>query len=340
MAVQGGLVTSSLIGQVEKEVRQHNPKGKGNREANKSHLAFPILLFLIAKLVAYTILGVLLGALGSLFGLSPQVRGILQIAIALFMLANALRLFNVHPFFRHFTMEPPASIRRLLRQKAKDKESFFAPVLLGLLTVLIPCGVTQAMMALAISTGSPMQGGMLMFAFTLGASPVFFLLTYLATRLGKLTERYFTHVVALALLVFGFLSLDSGLNLIGFPYTFSRMTRQSQTTASTREPSIGQLSNLEPSLQAKGIHDVFIQVENDGYFPYQSVAPAGQPVTIHLTTNGVYSCTRAFVIPSLNVQKLLDASGVHTIEIGPQEAGTELQYACSMGMYSGTILFQ
>lgn len=341
MAVQGGLVTSTLVGHAEDMAGLRPIKAKAKINQQQPQLALPIIIFLAAKLVAYTMLGILLGALGSLVGLSPQARGILQIAIALFMLANALRLFNVHPFFRHFSFEPPARIRRLLRQKSKSKDNVLTPVILGILTVLIPCGVTQAMMALAISTGSALQGGILMFAFTLGASPVFFLLTYLATRLGKLTEKYFTRLVALALLVFGLISIDSGLNLVGFPYTIGRLTQQAQAANITTVPGIGQRTVLNPaSSQPASGNDVFIQVENEGYSPYRSVAKADQPVRIHLETNEVYSCTRSFVIPSLNIQKLLYANGVETIDIEPQKAGTELQYTCSMGMYSGVIVFQ
>jgi len=55
---------------------------------------------------------------------------------------------------------------------------------LGGLTVLIPCGVTQAMMAGAMALGTPIAGALLMAAFTLGTWPVFFGLAYGASSLG------------------------------------------------------------------------------------------------------------------------------------------------------------
>jgi sulfite exporter TauE/SafE len=341
MAIQGGLLTTSLASQIE--LSQQKPAGKHKQKTKIDlPLAKPIVLFLLAKLIIYTLFGFLLGALGSVFDLTSQMRGWLQIAIAIFMLGNAMRLLNVHPIFRYFNFEPPAAMRRWIRKKAKNQENWFSPLLLGALTVFIPCGITQTMMALAVSTGSSIQGSLIMFAFTLGASPLFFLLTYLATKLGALMEKYFIRFVALALIVFAFLSIDSGLNVMGFPYTFSRLTNANRVNASTI-PRIEDSANY-PSVSIATTpqvsSDVVVYANNDGYFPYESYATADEPVTLRLLTNNTISCSRSFVIPSLNIKALLDATGEKIIEIPPQKAGTTLNYACSMGMYTGVIKFQ
>ena len=82
MAVQGGLVTSSLAGQIESEIS--SPK-RGNKSAKTDRaplrLARPIVLFLAAKLLAYTALGFVLGSIGSALSLTPTLRGILQILL-------------------------------------------------------------------------------------------------------------------------------------------------------------------------------------------------------------------------------------------------------------------
>ncbi|HKG52983.1 MAG TPA: sulfite exporter TauE/SafE family protein, partial [Anaerolineales bacterium] len=72
LAVQGGLLASPLAHQIEQDYieqtahaeRKKRP-GKKNRTVVHSSSAFPIFLFLIAKIVAYTLLGALLGLLGS-----------------------------------------------------------------------------------------------------------------------------------------------------------------------------------------------------------------------------------------------------------------------------------
>lgn len=341
MAIQGGLLTSSLASQVEvAHIKTTQKKKKKTRLSLP--LAKPIILFLIAKLIVYTLLGMLLGALGNVFDLTAQTRGWLQIAIAVFMLGNAMRLLNVHPIFRYFNIEPPPALRRWIRKKTKNQENWFSPIFLGALTVIIPCGITQSMMALAITTANPVQGGMILFAFTLGASPVFFLLTYLATKLGSLMEKYFVRIVALVLVIFAFISLDSGLNIMGFPYTLSRLSNASRVNANTI-PRIDDQANF-PSVSAdappESSSDVIVYANNDGYYPYESLAIADVPVSLRLKTNNTISCSRSFVIPSLNIKALLDATGEKVIEIPPQKSGTTLNYACSMGMYTGVIKFQ
>ncbi len=356
MLVQGGLVTTSLANRIESDLRAQASAGSKKVRPSpgrpRADLAQPILLFLVAKLAAYTLLGLLLGALGAVLSLSPVTRGVLQAAIGIFMLGNALRMFNVHPIFRYFTFEPPSSVTRLIRRSSKNRSSAATPLLLGALTVLIPCGVTQAMMALAVGAGSPGMGALIMFAFILGTTPVFFGLTYLATRLGALFEKNFTRVVAIVLLVLGIWTVDSGLNLMGSPVSLSRIPQLvAEAVSPAASTPAGKLHVVAPAGSSSGliqqdaaaepVSDVInISVADNGYSPQRVRAPAGATVKLNLTTSGTYSCARAFTIPALNLSKLLPASGTETLEIPPQEAGTRLQFVCSMGMYSGVIIYQ
>jgi sulfite exporter TauE/SafE len=290
------------------------------------------LLFLAAKVIAYTLFGFLLGALGSVFQLTPMLRAILLIAIGVFMVGNALRMFNVHPFFRYFVIEPPKVITRSIRRTAKD-DSWFAPLFLGAMTIFIPCGVTQAMMAVAIASGDPIQGAMLMFAFTLGTTPVFFAVAYLATQIGSRWEKWFMRFVAVVILILGLISIDSGMTLLGSRYTFSNLIQSSR--AAEVQPT--QTTDGEVAQVAEG--DLVLSARNDGYFPYHLQAKAGEALVLNVVTDNTQSCARAFVIPDLNVQVLLPASGTTPIDIPPQSAGTLMQFTCSMGMYTGVIEF-
>lgn len=376
LAVQGGLLASSIARQVEEDVQAAlvakppaMPKSKKRRQgpapatpitpARPKHVARPIALFLGAKLVAYTLLGALLGLLGSVLQLTPTVRGILQLAIGIYMVGNALRMFEVHPIFRYFVFEPPRALTRFIRRTAKNSSNeVITPLFLGLLTVLIPCGVTQAMMALAIGSGSPLTGAAIMAAFTLGASPVFFTLAYLATRLGGVLEARVLKVAALAVLVLGLVSVNSGLNLLGSPVSFTSVAN-ALLPAVTSPASAGVTTDLskidcDPKLtscganqgasaatgQADSTNAITVRALNDGYFPASTRAKAGQPVRLDLVTEKTYSCAQAFVIPTLHIERLLPESGVTSINLPPQKAGSVLRYTCSMGMYTGQIRFE
>jgi sulfite exporter TauE/SafE len=333
LAVQGGLLASSLGRQIEQDMLTkgtHGKKGQKNRTRLKSHTALPIILFLTAKVIAYTILGFLLGALGSVLSLNSTVRAILLIAIGIFMVGNALRMLNVHPIFRYFIIEPPSSITRYIRRKAKNDTDFFTPIFLGALTVFIPCGITQAMMAVALATGSALEGAAIMFAFTLGTSPVFFIVAYLTTEMGKKLEGLFMKFVAVVILILGLFSIDSGLTLMGNPYSINNIIQAGLQGPAPRSVTVP----LESSAT-----NLVLAAENDGYYPGRLYAKAGVPVSLNVVTDRTVSCARAFVIPALGVETLLPRTGTVPIDIPPQESGTILRFTCSMGMYTGEIVF-
>jgi sulfite exporter TauE/SafE len=349
LAVQGGLLASSLENQIEKDFQnagQRRGRDKSNNKHSRSKLALPILVFLLAKLLAYSILGFLLGLVGQAFQLSPIARAVLQIGIGIFMLGSALRMLNVHPIFRFFVFEPPAFLRRLIRKTAKDADtsSLVTPGFLGLMTVLIPCGVAQAMMAVALGTGNPLQGAALMFAFTLGTSPVFFAVSYFATQLGQKLEKYFMRIVAIVVLVLALVTINSGLTLAGSPITFSRLASSvfpqpqnvAVVSANQGQQSID-VTGVNPSASAE--NTITVNVANSGYYPNEVHAIAGIPVSLRLVTDNVQSCSRAFIIPALGVQQILEQTGEAIIQIPAQTRGTQIQFSCSMGMYSGTIIF-
>lgn len=328
MAVQGGLLASSLANQIEKEV---GPVGSKSKQKPSPHIALPIVLFLIAKLVAYTLLGALLGALGSVLQMTPTMRAILQFLIAIFMIGNALRMLNVHPIFRYFSFEPPAAITRFIRKKSKNSTSLFTPIFLGALTILIPCGITQTMMAAAIATGKPLLGAALMFAFVLGTSPVFFILSYFATKLGTLLEKQLVRVVAVVLLVLGLLSVDTGLNLLGSPYSITKLLQ------TNTQPQVAEVVPNESSTEAANV--ITLNVVNSGYEPNVLNAPANTELTLNLVTKKTTSCSLAFLIPELNISELLEQTGTKSVIIPPQPVGKRMAFTCSMGMYTGEIVF-
>jgi len=325
MAVQGGLLASSLANQLEHDLQNQSKKNPAHHR-----LAQPILIFLLAKLIAYTALGFLLGALGATLTLTPMLRALLQFAIGIFMIGNALRMFNVHPLFRYFSFEPPSFITRYIRKSAKGKTALASPIFLGVLTVLIPCGVTQSMMAAALGSASPLTGAVVMFAYTLGASPVFFALSYFAARLGATMEKHFTRLVAGVLLILGVLAIDAGLNLAGAPFSATGMFPAASAPAVVAAP------NPAPGNAAATLT---LYARDDGYTPQVLNAAAGQAVQLQVVTKNTRSCALAFVIPELRMQKILPTTGNVVFDIPAQPKGKVMRFACSMGMYTGQIVF-
>ncbi len=304
LAVQGGLLASA--------VSQKRPD-----QSSKALVG----MFLIAKIIAYGILGLLLGALGSALTITPTVQGWMQIVAGVYMLITAANLLNVHPIFKKFVLRPPKAFYKLARNKSKTGE-YFAPAMLGALTVLIPCGITQGMMVLAVASGSAFWAAGIMLAFTLGTTPIFGVLGLSASKL--MNRKAFLYIASFVILILGLVSINSGQTLRGSIHTF-------ENYLSVVKPSelSGQVAN-----EVNGKQQAFIEVSYDGYKSDVSTLKAGVPVELTLKTNEVYSCAIAFTIPKLGIRKTLKPTGSETISFTPTQKG-RLVYTCSMGMYSG-----
>lgn len=319
MAVQGGLLAATIAQQEEERLKEKAQSGN----------ALPIISFLSAKLVAYTILGALLGLLGSTFTLSVTLQAIMQFAVVIFMLGTALNILNVHPIFRYFIIQPPRFITKIVRKETKSK-SIFAPAILGAFTVFIPCGTTQAMMALAIASGSPVYGAAILFSFVLGTSPVFFLLSYFATKLGETLQQKFMKIAAYAIILLAVFNANNALALAGSTITIESLANKFVCTISYCTTT----ANAQTTLAT---NEATLLIQSTGYSPQSLSVKAGEQVTLHLKNTDGASCAQAFTIPSLGIQKVVPVGSSETITFSAPKQKGQITFMCSMGMYRGVI---
>ena len=76
-----------------------------------------------------------------------------------------------------------------------------------------------------------------------------------------------------------------------------------------------------------------------GYTPEKSVARAGVPTIIRLTTNGTFDCSSEVRIPSRDISVRLPSKGSTDVDLGVNKVGL-LQGMCAMGMYPFEIVFE
>lgn len=253
--------------------------------------------------------------------------GTIQILVGFFMLATAARILDLHPIFRYFVIQPPKWAYRLLKNKSRDV-SLIAPAILGFLTILMPCGVTQATMAVAVASGNPVTGAAIMGAFVLGTSPVFFALG--ASIVELLQRRSFAYVAAFVIVVFGVISINGGLGLRGSFYTLQNLYKAATTDVS----QLGPAENMAKIVD--GVQLVDIQVQDNGYKASVTQLKVGVPVRIKLSTIRTRGCSRAFTVPDYGITKVLPETGEEVVEFTPTKTG-RLAYSCSMGMYTGAF---
>ncbi len=321
LAVQGGLL-ATLITQQESEKLK-------DKTQSSSHF-IPIISFLSSRLIAYTILGFLLGALGSLTQLSVTTRIVLQISVSLFMLGTAFNLLQIHPFFRYFVITPPKSFMRLIRNQSKSK-NIFAPAILGTMTVLIPCGVTQAMIAYAVTTGSPIAGASTLFIFILGTSPLFFILGYSLRQLSQFFGLFFNKIAAVALILVAVYNINGAIALTSSQFTLENLWSKTICYINACDYS--------SSTDATPVSEAIIYINSNYYQtdPETITVKAGSRVTLTIINRDGYGCIQAFTIPVLNIQKIIPPGKSEKIVIKVPKKTGPLPFMCSMGMYRGVI---
>lgn len=350
LAMQGGLLASVIANQKDTEHAEIADDKKARKQKKKQqylkklqHKNFslksfdqmdwlPVTLFLGAKLVSHTILGFLLGILGSAITLSLGVRLAFQTFTALFMFATAMNLLDVHPIFKFVVFQPPKFIQRMVRNSSKSK-ALFAPAVLGFMTIFVPCGVTQAMEVLAINSGNPVYGALILFSFVLGTSPLFALLGVATAKLSEGWYSKFTKFAAYALVIMAIYSVNGVLIVLNSPVTVNKIV--SPITYFFSEERF-ETSQSPSSAIVDGVQKATINVLNQGYSPNYFQVQAGVPVELTLESNGTYSCALAFVFNEFGINTFLEATDSKTFTFTPTKPG-KYTYTCSMGMYTGTM---
>ncbi|UGT44003.1 sulfite exporter TauE/SafE family protein [Nocardia yamanashiensis] len=336
-AVQGGLLTGLITRQraaesatavttSEQTSRATAGTASAGWAARLGDDLAPVMGFLAGKLLSHTLLGALLGALGAAVQLSAGVRSWLQICAGLLIVVFGLAQLGV-PGFRSIVVEPPQSWMRLVRRRSRSR-SALAPAVLGLVTVLIPCGVTLSVEALALASGSAFWGAAIMAVFVLGTGPLFALLGYAARVAATVWRGRLALATGLAVLAMGLITLNGGLELAGSPWAASRIAQAAGLTTSAADATATAVSD--------GVQTVVVTVRPGAYSPRNVQAKAGLPTILVLNSENAKGCIRSLVIPSRGIEKTLPVRGETRVELGVLDPG-RLDYTCGMGMYSGVI---
>ncbi|KRB73136.1 hypothetical protein ASE01_20405 [Nocardioides sp. Root190] len=287
----------------------------------------PVGGFLAGKLVSHTLVGGLLGALGTLIALSPHTRALVQVAAGLLIIAFGLAQLGVRGF-RGFTLTPPEYWIRFLRGRARSS-SAIAPSILGFAAILVPCGITLSVMALAMTSGSVWAGAATMAVFVVGSAPLFTLIGYAANKAATAWKGRLAAATGIVVLASGLYALNGGLTLMDSPFAAKNLT----ATLGIGQPAVPDSSTVSV---AAGQQTGVITVTPGRYSPDNLAIKAGVPTTLVFRSDNARGCVAALVIPSLGVQTVLPENGDTKIDLSTPEAG-RIDYSCAMGMYSGTI---
>lgn len=275
----------------------------------------PSLLYNGGRVISYTIIGGIVGGLGSVLTLSGSGKGIISLLAGGFMVIMGINLLGLFPGLRRFALIMPAGLRRVLLGKNKDK----GPLVVGLLNGLMPCGPLQAMQIYALGTGSALSGALSMFFFSLGTVPLMFLLGSLSTQLSKTFKKRLTQMGAIVVIVLGVIMAERGFALSGISQNISQNS-----------------SDLALKAVIEGDHQVVTGNLSVNAYP-DLVVQKGIPVTFHLiaTEDQLNGCNGSLEINPFGVVQDLKP-GDNLMTFVPNEVGT-FNYNCWMGMINANI---
>ena len=278
----------------------------------------PGILYNTGRVISYTIVGGIVGALGSVVSFSGTAKGIVAVMAGVFMVIMGLNMLNLFPWLRKFNPRMPKIFARKINEQKKSN----SPLYVGLLNGLMPCGPLQAMQLYVLSTGDLVQGALSMLAFSLGTVPLMFGLGAISSLLSKKFTSKMMTASAILILILGMFMFSNGMSLSGIALPGGVATANEVQQSNTA--SIDQ-----------GVQTITTKLSPNRYEPI--TVQVGVPVkwTIEADENDINGCNNQVLIPKYNIEKKLVA-GDNVIEFTPTETGT-VPYSCWMGMIKSTI---
>lgn len=301
--------------------------------AEKNNLRNP-LLYNLGRVISYTVIGGVVGGIGSVLFLSETVKAVLLSLAAVGMLLMGLSMLGWLPWW--LTPRMP----RFLSAKVGKKSAGKGPLVVGLLNGFMPCGPLQAMQLYALATGSILTGALSMFLFSLGTVPLMLGAGALFSTLKGKFAFVIQRVSAVLVVFFAVVMATNALSLFGVRAPTALEAAPSATAAveEASDPLLQQAldkgylpATIEGDVQR-------IQANLDpSVYPF-IIVQKGIPVELTITAEegNITGCNQTVVFPTFDVKKTLSA-GDNVIKFTPNETGL-ISYTCWMGMLDGRIL--
>lgn len=280
----------------------------------------PSLMYNGGRVISYTVIGGIVGALGSVISFSGVSRGIVAVIAGLFMVIMGLNMLDVFPWLKKITPRISGRFFRKMQSGRGNRGPFYV----GLLNGLMPCGPLQAMQLYALGTGSFAAGALSMFLFSMGTVPLMFGFGALSSMLSKRFTHRMMKVSAVLVIALGVIMANRGLTLSGFSLPSLPLGRS------------GNAGGGNVAVVQNGVQVVTTRLYSGRYEPI--TVQKGIPVKwiIKARKEDLNGCNNEIIIPAFNKSVKL-APGDNLIEFTPAETGT-FAYSCWMGMIRSKIV--
>lgn len=289
---------------------------------NKSKMTTLTVLFLVGRIASYTFFGFLVGAFGGVFSTITQFGGIINIVVASILFVVAFDMLEIISLGTILDMVPGVKlVKSSIAARSTSRSSHFGALLLGISTYFLPCGFSLTTQAYALSTKDPIQSSIIMTAFALGTIPSLFALSFI-------TKIRHTKVYAHAIKVLGVVIFFVGASYILNTATLYGLTLGNSVSSSEKSETLAPIED--------GKQIVKMTATSSGYSPNYFVVKKGIPVRWEIFGKEIFGCQGTLQSPKAGIKLAYLKQGDNVFEFVPRETG-DIQFSCSMGMFSGTF---
>lgn len=292
----------------------------------------PNLKFHAGRIIAFFILGGILGMIGGELSISGRFYFVFNIAIAFIMLWLGLNILGLMPSISNLGIKMP----RIFTGKwnnLKMSEHKAAPFLLGAMSFFLPCGFTQSMQIFAVASGSFWTGAMVLLFFALGTIPALLSLGAAVSWTQGKKMATFQKIAGFLIIAFAVYTFNTGLALKDVSGSVLS-TKQTETVAENKN------QDKEPNKPIPEQEEQVVEMKltYKGYEPSTLRIKKGIPVKWIVKGEQVTGCTNQILVPELNIQKKIQ-TGENIIKFTPTKAGT-IDFSCWMGMVRGKFIVE
>jgi len=297
---------------------RHHAKNENKKKASLQ----PHFQYNLGRMVSYTLIGAVLGGLGSFFGINPIFTGVVTLVAGIFMVLMGLSLATNFKWLDKVKLKTPAFIARFLYNQRYTKKPK-GPFVIGLLNGFMPCGPLQAMQLYALASGSVTQGALSMAIYALGTIPLMFGFGSFISLISQDRIKQIMKVSGVIVVVLGLFMFNRGL--VNFGYGFRSFI--------PRESS----SRLEYTIDDNAEYQtVNMDLTYKGYEPNVIFIKKGVPVRWVVNVKQMTGCTDEILLPEYNIRKTLQY-GENIIEFVPDRLG-DIKFSCWMQMVWGKFV--
>lgn len=261
------------------------------------------ILYNIGRILSYSIIGGIVGSIGSVLTVNEQISGFFIIIVSFLMFLMALQMLGILKFKKF----------QLFRYRTHSNNSF----VIGLFNGLMPCGPLQAMQLYALQTASFIKGFLAMFLFGLGTVPLMLTAGLILNLVKGKTKIIMNKIASALILILSIMMLNRGLLALNidvfkpFHYNFQESTIKDNY----------QIININLN------YDNYLNIIVEKDIPVKMI--------IHVDEEKLTGCNNEIIIREFGIKKKLQA-GDNIIEFTPTKTGT-FSYTCWMNMIKNEI---